>query len=178
MKKWTDKIRRFFGNRLSLLKRIKVPRLLLFIFLINVNYAFPQAMEMIWQQNFGGTALDQPRAIIEDADGGLLIAGYSDSEDNDVTANHGQYDFWLLKIDSFGEKIWERSFGGSEYDQCYDILSTQDGGFIMCGTSRSEDGDVTENYGNNDVWIVKINNAGEIEWQKNYGGENLTRLRK
>ena len=49
-------------------------------------------MEMIWQQNFGGTALDQPRAIIVDADGGLLIAGYSDSEDNDVTANYGQYD--------------------------------------------------------------------------------------
>ena len=94
-----------------------MPRLLLFIFLINVNYAFPQAMEMIWQQNFGGTALDQPRAIIEDADGGLLIAGYSDSADNDVTANHGQYDFWLLKITSFGEKIWERSFGGSEYEQ-------------------------------------------------------------
>ncbi|MBP9881009.1 MAG: T9SS type A sorting domain-containing protein [Chitinophagales bacterium] len=135
-------------------------------------------MEMIWQQNFGGTALDQPRAIIVDADGGLLIAGYSDSEDNDVTANYGQYDFWLLKIDSFGEKIWERSYGGSEYDQCYDILSTQDGGFIMCGTSRSEDGDVTENYGNNDVWIMKINNAGEIEWQKNYGGENFDKAQK
>lgn len=48
----------------------------------------------------------------------------------------------------------------------------------MCGTSRSEDGDVTENYGNNDVWIMKINNAGEIEWQKNYGGENFDKAQK
>ena len=135
-------------------------------------------MEMIWQQNFGGTGLDQPHAITQANTGNFLIAGYSDSDDNDITSNHGQYDFWLIKIDPYGEKIWEKSYGGSEDDKCYDIISTQDGGFIMCGTSRSENGDVTENYGNNDVWIVKINNVGEIEWQRNYGGENFDEAEK
>jgi len=76
---------------------------------------------------------------------------------------------------------WMHSYGGSGYDDQSDIQSTIDGGYIMAGTSTSNDGDVTANHGAQDCWIVKLNTQGNIDWQKSYGGtlgDNVTSIRQ
>src|SRR5437764_606365 len=65
---------------------------------------------------------------------------------------------------------WQKCFGGSSYDQAFSILETSDGGFIVAGGSLSNDGDVSGNHGGGDYWIVKLDSAGSIEWQKSLGG--------
>lgn len=71
--------------------------------------------------------------------------------------------------------IWQKSFGGSKDDQANAIIKALDGGFIMVGSSKSNDGDVTGHHGsvkNTDAWVVKISASGDLEWQKSYGGDS------
>ena len=63
--------------------------------------------------------------------------------------------------------------GGSAFDAAHSIRSTSDDGFLICGNSKSFDGDVTENFGENDIWIVKTTSSGELEWEKSFGGLSL-----
>lgn len=65
---------------------------------------------------------------------------------------------------------WQKSFGGSEYDEAASIQQTTDGGYIIAGATDSNDGDVNENKGDFDCWIVKLTSTGEFEWQKSLGG--------
>src|SRR5690606_22749186 len=90
--------------------------------------------------------------------------------DGDVTGNHGSGDYWVVKISQTGSLVWQKSFGGSDGDYANSIKQTEDGGYIIAGTSYSNDGDVTESYGNGDYWIIKISETGNIEWQKSFGG--------
>src|SRR5439155_16557969 len=84
------------------------------------------------------------------------------SNDGDVTGHHGtvrySYDAWVVKIDSVGNIQWERSYGGSSCDVATCVRSTADSGYIFCGYTCSNDGDVTYNHspGTGDVWVVKI----------------------
>lgn len=85
--------------------------------------------------------------------------------------------FFILVIQtlSFGQVPsieWERSYGGSKNDRGYCIEQTSDGGYIIAGSTRSDDGDITNNLGNFDVWVVKIDLNGEIVWENTYGGPN------
>ena len=78
-----------------------------------------------------------------------------------VVGNHGgsfpySPDFWVLKADSIGNFIWGKCIGGTGDDIAYDIKQTPDGGYVIAGTSSSNDGDVTGNNGGNDVWVVKL----------------------
>ena len=73
-----------------------------------------------------------------------------------MTGNHGEYDFWIIKINTNGEIIWDKSLGGSAFDSCGGIQYTSDGGYIISGSSYSIDGDVTNNHGSRDAWVVKI----------------------
>ena len=68
---------------------------------------------------------------------------------------------------------WEKSYGGSSFDAGRGITNTADNGYILVGSSRSEDMDVDKNQGQNDMWVVKIDNAGDIEWQNTIGGTNI-----
>ncbi|MDR2457283.1 MAG: hypothetical protein LBD41_02230 [Clostridiales Family XIII bacterium] len=125
-----------------------------------------------WQKSFGGTAVDVARSIQITSDGGYIIAGSSSSNDGDVTLNHGENDYWIVKLDSNGTLEWQKSLGGSRYDFVTSIQITADSGYIVAGFSRFNDGDVTVNHGERDFWIVKLNSKGNIEWQKSYGGSN------
>ena len=123
-----------------------------------------------WEKNLGGSAYDQAYSIITTSDGGYLATGYSASNDNDVSGNHGEGDIWTVKLDNTGTIQWQKSLGGSLQDSANDVQQTTDGGYIIIGDSESTDGDITNNQGGNDVWILKLTPAGSLEWQKNLGG--------
>jgi hypothetical protein len=123
-----------------------------------------------WQKSLGGTDVDSPSSIIQTTDGGYIISGYSSSNDGDVIVNYGNGDFWIVKLSSTGIISWQKNLGGTGYDSSSSIIQTTDGGYIISGTSTSNDGDVTTNYGITDYWVVKLSSIGVIEWQKNLGG--------
>lgn len=126
-----------------------------------------------WSRYFGGTFTDTSYALSETQTGNFIIVGSSDSDDIDINNNKGTYDFWVLKISSSGELIWEKSFGGSEIDEARDITITENGDFLIVGDSRSVDTDVLYNNGAADIWIIKINPDGELIWERTYGGSSF-----
>jgi len=132
-------------------------------------------LEIEWEHNYGGSLRDWARSIRQTDDGGYIVAGYSESIDGDVTANNGSWDFWILKLDELGELEWEKSYGGSDTDQASEIWQTTDGGYIVAGASTSSNGDVSGNNGGEDVWIIKLNATGDIEWDRNFGGSDNDR---
>ncbi len=123
-----------------------------------------------WQKSLGGTGVDWARAIAQTADGGFIVAGYSDSNNGDVTGNHGSQDYWIVKLDELGNITWQKSLGGTLSDEANAVSQTDDGGYIVGGYSYSIDGDVSGNHGANDYWVVKIDSSGSIQWQKSLGG--------
>ena len=79
----------------------------------------------------------------------------------------------MLKISDSGDIVWEKSFGGSNFDVARSISSTFDDGFLIAGSSRSSDGDVSKNQGQNDAWIIKIDNTGRLLWETTVGGSEI-----
>jgi predicted Rdx family selenoprotein len=129
--------------------------------------------DLIWERNFGGSQIDEAFSITKTTDNHFLIAGNTRSADKDVTLNNGSSDIWVIKISSDGTLIWERNFGGTSFDNANKIISAERGGFYVVGSSRSSDIDAASNFGNKDVWILKIDATGNLQWQKNIGGSNL-----
>lgn len=126
-----------------------------------------------WEKNFGGDEIDEARAITPSGDGNYLIIGDTRSEDIDVSTNFGAADVWLIKISPQGELLWEKTYGGEDFDVGRAISSTQDNGFVICGSSRSLTGNLTNNKGQNDGWVLKIDANGSLKWQQSIGGSNI-----
>ncbi|WP_309641649.1 T9SS type A sorting domain-containing protein [Flavobacterium sp.] len=125
-----------------------------------------------WQKSYGGTKLDIATSIQKTTDGGYIFAAYTNSNDGDVTGNHGTNttDYWVVKINATGTIEWKKTYGGSNAEEAKSIQQTVDGGYILCGKTTSNDGDVSEFKGSSDYWIVKLNATGTMIWQKAYGG--------
>lgn len=128
---------------------------------------------LIWEKSFGGSEIDEARGIVASSDGNYVIVGDTRSNDFDVSNNNGAADLWVIKISESGNLIWEKSFGGSNFDVGRSIKNTQDNGFIISGSSRSADGNVSINQGQNDAWVLKIDENGNLEWQKTIGGSEI-----
>ena len=126
-----------------------------------------------WEKSMGGSLDESPWSIEQTTDGGYIVAGWSFSNNGDVTGNNGGKDYWVVKLDTLGDISWQKSMGGSYEEIAYSIRQTIDGGYIIAGSSASNDGDVTSNNGDLDNWIIKLNNSGNIDWQKSMGGSNL-----
>jgi hypothetical protein len=111
-----------------------------------------------WNRTFGGTECDDAWAVLQIANGGYILAGY--------TGSYGasSWDAWLVKTDSNGADVWNRTFGGACQDGAYSVQQTADGGYILAG--------YTESYGAGwrDVLLVKANSNGDEEWNKTVGG--------
>jgi hypothetical protein len=135
-----------------------------------------------WQQSLGGTASEYANHIIATADGNSYVfAGETKSNDGDVTGNHGGYDLWVVKLDAAsGSIVWQKTYGGSADESPgsanatsnNSIIETIDGGFLITGSTRSTDGDLTGQtaHGGDDAWVVKLTSNGDMAWQKTYGG--------
>lgn len=126
-----------------------------------------------WSKYYGGSFTDTPLGVVKTVDNGFIIAASSDSNDVDINNNKGTYDFWVLKISSTGNIIWEKSFGGSEIDEARAITTTNDGNFIIVGDTRSNNKDVTINNGAADLWMIKISTEGNLIWEKTIGGTSF-----
>lgn len=127
-----------------------------------------------WQKVFGGSGEDSGSSIIPATDGGYILTGFSNSGDFGGGQNHGNSDIFVMKLDDSGNQQWLKLIGGSGNEVTVldnTINSTKDGGYILTGhTSSYDNGDVGVNHGSNDVWVVKLNSTGGIEWQNLYGG--------
>lgn len=128
---------------------------------------------LVWEKSFGGSEIDEARAITSTNDGNYIIIGDTRSSDGDITSNNGAADLWIIKISPLGELIWEKSFGGNSFDVARSISKTQDNGFLISGSSRSSDGDIAKNNGQNDAWVLKIDANANIKWQKTVGGSDI-----
>ena len=129
--------------------------------------------DIIWEKSYGGSEIDEARGVISTDNGDHIIVGDTRSEEQDVSFNNGGADLWVLRISDNGDTIWEKSYGGSNFDVAKSISSTFDGGFIIAGSSRSSNGDVNKNQGQNDAWVTKINNSGQLIWETTVGGAEI-----
>ncbi len=123
-----------------------------------------------WQKALGGTADDYANSIQLTTDGGYIMAGYTLSNDGDVTGNHGAQDAWVVKLSSTGSLQWQKALGGITTDEALSIKNTNDGGYILAGFTFSNNDDVAGNHGAQDAWVVKLSSTGSLQWQKALGG--------
>lgn len=125
---------------------------------------------LVWEKTFGGSEIDEARAITSSNDGNYLIVGDTRSDDLNISQNAGAADLWLIKITPEGTLLWEKTIGGTNFDVGRSVSKTQDNGFLISGSSRSSDGNLTTNKGLNDAWVLKIDSGGDIKWHKSIGG--------
>jgi len=118
--------------------------------------------EIEWQRIFDGGSNDQATSIQQTTDGGYIVAGWTES------FSSGGTDGYILKLNSNGGVEWQKTFGGKYNDEAYSIQQTTDGGYIVAGETYS-----FETGGYYDVYILKLNSKGEIEWQKTFGGDGF-----
>jgi Secretion system C-terminal sorting domain len=124
-----------------------------------------------WQATYGGTGQDEANAIIQTADTGYIVAGYTSSTNGDVTGNHGGFDVWVVKLSKTGAIQWEHCYGGAGNEYGTSIQQTSDGGYIIAAYSNMNGGDVTGIHSSsNDYWIIKINATGGLVWETAIGG--------
>jgi len=125
---------------------------------------------IIWQKCYGGTDGDIGRSIRETDNGEFILTGDTNSNNGDVSGNHGSSDIWGLKINQEGGVIWQRCYGGTGRDTGSSIMVTGSGKYLLTGSSESHDGDIKGNHGKTDMVGIVIDTDGEILWQKCYGG--------
>jgi Secretion system C-terminal sorting domain len=131
-----------------------------------------------WEGCYGGSNYSTAHCVQPTLDMNYVVFGESEDNDLEVTGHHGSSsfaDYWLIKISATGALIWEKSLGGTLSEHGKFVSTTTDGGYICIGSSNSNDGDVTGNHLNGtltstDMWVVKVDSLGNIQWQKSYGG--------
>jgi hypothetical protein len=129
-----------------------------------------------WDKDFGGNNGENLISLQQTTDGGYILGGISNSGiSGDKTQDTiGSFDYWIVKTDSFGNKQWDKRFGGTSYDWLSCFQQTTDGGYILGGYSNSGiSGDKTQDtIGGDDFWIVKIDSLGAKQWDRDFGGTN------
>ena len=126
---------------------------------------------LTWSKALGGSGSEIAYSVAYTFDSGLVVTGYSNSTDGDVTGNHGTWDYWVAKLSKTGTIDWARSLGGSGTDIAECVIQTSDSGYLVGGVSSSIDGDILSGHHDSaDCWVVKLSKSGSIQWQKSYGG--------
>ena len=136
------------------------------MWLVKLNYE----AQIEWQKCLGGFSQDFGNSVEQTSDGGYILAGSTNSNEGDVSGNHGQVDFWVVKLYENGTIQWQKCLGGTSTEIAWSCKQTNDGGYIVGGDTYSNDGDVSGNHGDADCWIVKLDQNGQIQWSKTIGG--------
>ncbi len=129
------------------------------------------AGNLIWEKTLGGSDSEAFSRIIATSDNNFYLLGISWSSDGDISNDPypGSPDYWIVKIDSTGNIIWDKIVGGNEGEVLFTGAPTLDGGVVAIGYTDSSDGDVSLHYGGADTWAVKISSEGELEWDYTVG---------
>ncbi len=135
----------------------------------------------LWDETYGGSGTDELRAARALPDGGFILGGISDSLPGGTLGNKtaprlGSTDIYLVRIDSLGRIVWDRTYGGSGTDSLMAIESLHDGGYLVAGTSTSTNGQRTVAYGDQDFWLLRLDPDGNVVWQQSYGGSGRETL--
>lgn len=138
-----------------------------------------------WSKVYGGSGTEGNFPIIKTNDGGYLMVGYTTSIDRDISGHHGSpylnsefEEGFVVKVDANGNKQWSKVYGGTKKDMLTAAANTNDGGYILAGTTSSWDGDVFRDpyvvhNGNQDAWLLKIEGNGKIMWSRIFGGNYI-----
>ena len=130
------------------------------------------ACNIEWQETFGGSDFDDANDVLQTSDGGYIIVGYTESSDGDVTTNKGEADYWVIKTDDKGILQWQKTYGGAFADIAMSVLIDIDGGYIIGGSTNSNNGDISSKHNGIDAWLIKLDNAGTLVWEHVYGGSS------
>jgi uncharacterized delta-60 repeat protein len=114
-----------------------------------------------WQKTYGGDNDEAADLIYQTSDGGYAVVGYT------ASFGAGAIDVWILKLREDGTIEWQKTYGGRDEDEAVAIQQTSDGGYVVAGETQSF------GAGDWDVWILKLNENGTVQWQKTYGGKKL-----
>jgi len=121
-----------------------------------------------WQYFYGGTGVERPYQIRQTADGGYAVLGWTDS------FGAGGVDAWFLKLDASGGIEWQKAYGGAGTDIASGFQLTSDGGYILVGYSNSHNPG-KEYWYSIDAWIIKLDSAGNVVWQKAFGRNHTSK---
>lgn len=110
-----------------------------------------------WQKTILGRYVESGYAVIEKSGGGFIVAGTTSS------FGRGNDDMWLVSFSSSGNILWQKTYGGRYNEEAFGILQDPDGQFVVLGETQSY------GAGNRDVWLIKVDSMGNIQWQKTYG---------
>lgn len=124
---------------------------------------------LIWQKTFGGTDDDMPIKTIQLYNGSYLTLGSTSTYEGDFYDNRGDDDVLLVNFESYGNKIWQKCYGGAQKDAPADILQLPKGGIMVAASTLSSTIDVSENNGGYDAWLFTVNGDGDILWEQSYG---------
>ena len=138
------------------------------------------ALNVIWDKTFGGNRQDRCYSVCETSDKGFMLAGSvrsssgSDITDPPYTTNPINTDYWVIKIDSLGNKVWDKRYGWTGSEECYNVKQTSDGNYLLIGwTASYAGGSITQpDRGSYDYWVVKIDPQGNKLWDKRYGSDS------
>ena len=114
--------------------------------------------QILWQKTFGGFANDVGKSVIQVPDSGYIVAGFTSS------FGAGGYDAYILRTDKAGTLIWQKTFGGSDWDFAYDLVYTPDADIAVIGSTSSF------GAGKNDGFVLKYDFLGNLIWHKEFGG--------
>ena len=114
-----------------------------------------------WQKRYGGTGLDAAYSILQNTDGSYIVQGYTGSY------GAGDFDILLLKLDSNGNIIWQKAYGGPNFERGYSIKQTLDNGYVIAGYTGT---DGASEGSSNDILVLKVDSNGNLSWMKTYGG--------
>lgn len=137
------------------------------------------AGNVLWTKCFGGSMSDRANATIQHSNGTYYIAGYTESNNGDVSGNHqdqnffppqNTQDYWVINVDPDGNLLWQKCLGGSLSENANDLVETMNGEIVVAGYSYSSDGDVPTNAGMKDAWLVKLSASGTLVSGNSIGG--------
>lgn len=135
--------------------------------------------EVIWKHTIGGSRDDggtfsgNREVLCKTSDGGVFFAGATSSADGDIPVCRGGFDIFVTRLDQQGNILWSDTYGGNQSEYLACITATPDNGCIFSATTHSDNnGDVPANHSadKSDIWVVKLNAEGDIEFSKTYGG--------
>ena len=128
--------------------------------------------EVLWTRILGGTLRDWCYSIAVTSDDNVIVSGWTTSKDGDFKGlNKGEWDIFIMKLDSDGRVVWKNTIGGTRSDVSSSVTTTSDGGILNAGSTESNDGDFKElNKGSADITVIKLDMYGEVIWKKLLGG--------